>query len=99
MTALTDTGVPVRRVLLLGGGARSAAVRAIAPTILGAPVVTPPAAEYVAIGAARQAAWALAGTGEPPVWDTAGGGPVAEPAVVPEVHERYASVRRAAHGV
>ncbi|KOX12447.1 xylulokinase [Nocardiopsis sp. NRRL B-16309] len=99
MTALTDTGVPVRRVLLLGGGARSAAVRAIAPTILDAPVVAPPAAEYVAIGAARQAAWALAGSAEPPVWDTAEAGPAAEPAVVAEVHERYASVRRAAHGV
>ncbi|RKS09638.1 xylulokinase [Nocardiopsis sp. Huas11] len=99
MTALTDTGVPVRRVLLLGGGARSAAVRAIAPTVLGAPVVAPPAAEYVAVGAARQAAWALAGTAEPPAWDTAEAGPAAEPALVPEVRERYARARHAAHGV
>ncbi|WP_304454391.1 xylulokinase [Nocardiopsis sp. YSL2] len=99
VTALTDTGVPVRRVLLLGGGARSAAVRAIAPTVLGAPVVAPPAAEYVAIGAARQAAWALAGSEEPPPWDTAEAGPAAEPAVVPGVRERYASVRREVHGV
>ncbi|MEV2275263.1 xylulokinase [Nocardiopsis sp. NPDC049922] len=99
LTALTDTGVPVRRVLLLGGGARSAAVRAIAPTILGAPVVVPRAAEYVAVGAARQAAWALTEGDRPPEWDTAEAGPEVEPALVPRVRERYTAVRRAVHGM
>ena len=53
-------GVPVQRALLIGGGAQSAAVREIAPQILGVPVEVPAPAEYVAIGAARQAAAALA---------------------------------------
>jgi xylulokinase len=53
-------------VLLIGGGARSEALRRIAPAVLGRPVAVPPAGEYVADGAARQAAWALAGSDEPP---------------------------------
>lgn len=101
LAALTESGVPVERVLLVGGGARSAAVRAVAPIVLGAPTVVPPAAEYVAIGAARQAAWTLAGTTEPPAWTL--GAPEAESApatgVGAGVRERYAEYRRAAHGV
>ncbi len=61
-------GASRQRVLLIGGGARSAAVRRIAPTIFGVPVLVPAPEEYVALGAARQAAWALAGTPEPPDW-------------------------------
>jgi xylulokinase len=61
-------GASRQRVLLIGGGARSAAARRIAPTIFGAPVLVPAPEEYVALGAARQAAWALAGTPEPPAW-------------------------------
>jgi xylulokinase len=64
--ALTQAGMEVRRVLLIGGGAKSAAVQAIAPEVFGVPVEVPAAAEYVALGAARQAAWAL--TGQPPDW-------------------------------
>jgi xylulokinase len=66
--ALTAAGVPVRRVLLIGGAARSAAARAVAPDILGLPVTIPAPAEYVALGAARQAAWASSGSGQPPAW-------------------------------
>jgi len=61
-------GASRQRVLLIGGGARSAAARRIAPTVFGAPVLVPAPEEYVALGAARQAAWALAGTPEPPAW-------------------------------
>jgi xylulokinase len=68
LDALRAQGILVRRVLLIGGGSRSAAVRAVAPLVLGAPVLAPAPAEYVARGAARQAAWALAGTAEPPSW-------------------------------
>jgi xylulokinase len=64
--ALRAVGMEVGRVKLIGGGARSQAVRAIAPEIFGVPVDVPEAAEYVALGAARQAAWAL--TGELPTW-------------------------------
>ena len=54
--------------MLTGGAAKSAAVRQIAPAIFGLPVAVPEAAEYVALGAARQAAWALSGAAEPPAW-------------------------------
>jgi xylulokinase len=69
--ALRAVGVPVDRVLLIGGAARSAAVAAVAPVVFGCPVAVPPPAEYVALGAARQAAWALSGAATPPVWPSA----------------------------
>lgn len=59
----------ISRVLLIGGGARSAAACAVAPSVLGRPVDVLPDGEYVALGAARQAAWALDGSAEPPRWD------------------------------
>lgn len=60
------TGMPIERVMLTGGGARSKAIQTLAPAILGYPVELPPEGEHVAWGAARQAAWAA--TGELPVW-------------------------------
>jgi xylulokinase len=65
---IAAVGVQPRRVLLIGGGARSEAARRLAPGIFGVPVLVPEPDEYVALGAARQAAWALAGTPEPPQW-------------------------------
>ncbi|MEU2974324.1 xylulokinase, partial [Nocardiopsis alba] len=50
LVALTAQGVRAERVLLVGGGARSAAVRAIAPLVLGMPVATPPAEAQNALG-------------------------------------------------
>jgi xylulokinase len=67
-------------------------VRVLAPGIFGAPVLVPEPAEYVARGAARQAAWALAGTPEPPRW------PHRRPAVEyagpaqPDIRARHASL-------
>jgi xylulokinase len=69
LAALRAFGVDVQRVLLIGGAARSRAVRAAAPLVFGAPIVVPEPGEYVALGAARQAAWALAGGDQPPRWD------------------------------
>jgi xylulokinase len=63
---LRGIGVTADRVLLIGGGARSAALQALLPDTLGAPVVVPEPREYVALGAARQAAWAA--TGRLPRW-------------------------------
>ena len=60
------TGAAPRRIVLIGGGAKSAAIRALAPAIFGVPVTVPEPAEYVALGAAPQAAWALSGTGSGP---------------------------------
>ena len=61
------------------------------------PVAVPEPGEYVADGAARQAAWAL--TGELPAWDATscpGVSParVVEVAPTPEVLQRYAQVQR-----
>ena len=63
---ISGQGVDVGRVIMVGGGARSEAVRRIAPAILGVPVHVPTPAEYVALGAARQAAWTLSESDEPP---------------------------------
>ena len=71
--ALAAQGLQIRRVLLIGGAARSEAVQRVAPELFGVPVVVPAAAEYVALGAARQAAWATAddGGGALPSWPRA----------------------------
>ena len=61
-------GVEVGRVIMVGGGARSEAIRRIAPAILGMPVHVPTPAEYVALGAARQAAWTLSQDDAAPTW-------------------------------
>jgi xylulokinase len=81
-----------RRLLMVGGATRSAALRALAPAVLGAPVTLPPPSEYVALGAARQAAWALAGTAEPPQWP-APETTVLEADPTPHVREAYAALR------
>ncbi len=62
------SGEAPSRLLLIGGAARSPAVLALAPMVFGVPVVLPEPGEYVAVGAARQAAWALTGDAVPPQW-------------------------------
>jgi xylulokinase len=89
---LAAQGVTGQRVLLTGGGARSAAVCRIAPGLFGREVVVPQPAEYVALGAARQAAWALAGSADPPGWpDPAATSYSGDPQ--PGVRQRYAELR------
>ncbi|SOJ52974.1 Xylulose kinase [Mycobacterium simulans] len=95
---LATHGVAARRILLVGGGVRSRAVREIAPVVFGMPVLAPIPGEYVALGAARQAAWALRGSPEPPTWEP----PPADVFTAnpePAVLERYASVRDLTEGV
>ncbi len=82
---IEDHHIAVDRVVLTGGGARSAAVAAIAPALFGGEVTVAGDAEYVALGAARQAAWAL--TGELPTWPSATTVISADP--TPQVLERY----------
>ena len=78
--------------MLVGGGARSEAVRRIAPALFGLPVLVPPPGEYVADGAAAQAAWVLSGGDAPPPWPLTGARTYeADP--TPAVRERYAQVR------
>lgn len=69
LAALEAHGVTARRILLIGGAAQSDAVQKIAAQVFAAPVHVPDQGEYVAIGAARQAAWAL--TGSAPLWSIA----------------------------
>ncbi|WP_349357083.1 xylulokinase [Cryobacterium sp. PH31-L1] len=66
LDSLRSQGVPVRQVILIGGGSQSPAVQKIAADVFGVPVLLPKPGEYVALGAARQAAWAL--DGEFPEW-------------------------------
>jgi xylulokinase len=68
LDALRAQGVVPRRVLLTGGGARSVAVQEIAGLFFDVPVEVPEPAEYVAVGAARQAAWAVSGGDWLPDW-------------------------------
>lgn len=92
LDALVDAGVPVNRVFLVGGGARSDAVARIAPAVFGRPVLRPTPGEYVADGAARQAAWVLDGSDAPPVWEAADTESF-DASPTPSVRERYAQAR------
>jgi xylulokinase len=85
-------GPTSRRVLLIGGGAKSPAVRQLAPGIFFSPVLVPEPEEYVAIGAARQAAWALAGTPEPPAWPSRPTATYTGPPQ-PEIRARHTALR------
>ena len=86
------TGTAAAGITLIGGAARSEAVQQLAPAIFGREVTLAPPAEYVALGAARQAAWALAGTEEPPAWELTGSRTVGGEAT-PEVLEAYRALK------
>ncbi|MBT2552206.1 xylulokinase [Arthrobacter sp. ISL-5] len=61
LAALEAQGVVAARIILVGGGAQSRAVQQVAAAVFGLPVVVPEPGEYVADGAARQAAGILGG--------------------------------------
>ena len=88
--SLVALGVGVNRILLIGGAAKNPAVPVIASALFGREVLVPPAGEYVADGAAKQAAWALLGT--MPSWDL---GEVTHhnSAPTPEVMEKYKKLK------
>ena len=100
--ALVSQGLEPGRVLLIGGAARSAAVQQVAPDLFGVPVVVPAPAEYVALGAARQAVRALAGDshGGSTVARSAADDVVCEPTHVDrgaEVRAAYRTLRERMH--
>lgn len=95
--AVDALGVQPRRVLMIGGAARNPAIQQLAPAILGADVLVPEPGEYVALGAARQAAWALAGTPHPPHWPAADA-TLFRAAPLPAVRRQYAVLREATSG-
>ena len=92
LDAVRALGTPVERVVMVGGAARSRAVREIASAVLGLPVTVPQPGEYVARGAARQAAWVLSGADQPPEWPLADAVQT-EVEATPAVRQRYAEVR------
>ncbi|MFD4725544.1 FGGY-family carbohydrate kinase [Streptomyces seoulensis] len=106
LDVLRGRGVAVRRIFLLGQAAELPAVQAMAPSLFGVQVVVPQPADYAAIGAARQAAWALGaarGTLDPrtpPAWHGAAA-QVLEPgddlAVGQAVRQQYVAVREQTH--
>ncbi|WP_029137190.1 xylulokinase [Nakamurella lactea] len=105
LDALTATGFRARRLLVIGGASASRAVRASLAELFGLPVALPDPAEYVALGAARQAAWVLAG-GRPdalPDWPVAATA-LPDPSAADlergqAVRARYAAIRLATYGV
>jgi len=103
LDALRGQGVTVRQVILIGGGSQSTAVQKIAADVFGVPVVLPAPGEYVALGAARQAAWALDGGADFPDWPRGGTSREFEPANdrswAEAVRTHYAEQRRALYGV
>ncbi|MFW0796900.1 FGGY family carbohydrate kinase [Gordonia sp. CPCC 205515] len=86
MELIEREGGEVDRVLMVGGGTRSPAVISLAPRLFGRTVLVPQPGEYVALGAARQAAHVL--TGELPRWPIATESHPAEQ-TTPEVYARY----------
>ncbi|GAB3270293.1 xylulokinase [Arthrobacter pigmenti] len=97
---LAAHGVPVTKVLLIGGGAKSQALQQAAASVLRVPVEVPVSGEYVALGAARQAAWAA--TGELPQWERriqASFEPGPNSSWADEVRDRYVDARRQVYGV
>ncbi|NBM18918.1 FGGY family carbohydrate kinase [Streptomyces sp. GC420] len=108
LDVLRRRGVEVRRVFLLGPAADLPAVQASAPGLFGAQVVVPQPADYAALGAARQAAWALGVTqgmlspAAPPTWQGAAcqvfePGDGEELAVGQAVRQQYIAVREQTH--
>ncbi|WP_069811556.1 FGGY family carbohydrate kinase [Streptomyces sp. TP-A0874] len=106
LDVLRGRGVVVNRVFLLGAAAELPAVQSMAPMLLGARLVVPEPADYTALGAARQAAWALGvhqGTlsdRQPPAWREAAVQtfePGGDLAVGQAVRQQYTTVREQAH--
>ena len=62
LDAVERLGVSASRLLIVGGAAQNQAVAEIAAQVFPVPVEVPRPGEYVALGAAVQAAWALTGT-------------------------------------
>ena len=92
LDAMVALGVEPKRIFLIGGGAKSPATRQIAPSVFGHEVVLPPDGEWVAIGAARQAAWVLSGDSLPPQWAIEGSATITGD-YAPIIREQYAEVR------
>ena len=97
VTSLEKLGVEVRRILIVGGAAKNPAIGKIASALFGREVIIPPPGEYVAIGAAKLAAWALLGSDRPPQWNLGEVTSIKE-AATPEVLIKYRKLRDQTEG-
>lgn len=90
LDAVRSHGVTAQRILMTGGAAQNLAVQRIAAQVFDVPVEVPRPGEYVANGAATQAAWALSGSR--PTWtlETAA---TPDPDLRTTIREQYAARR------
>jgi xylulokinase len=95
--ALEKLGVSINRVLLIGGAAKNPAIASIASSLFGREVLVPQPGEYVADGAARQAAWALSSSATPPLWNL-GAVTSTNDVHTPDVVARYRGLRDKTQG-
>jgi xylulokinase len=86
--AVVSLGAPAERLLIIGGAAQNPAVQNIAAQVFDLPVSIPTPGEYVADGAAVQAAWVL--TGSRPTWQVETAATPA-PNFHPVIREQYAA--------
>lgn len=91
MEAITAQGVRVDSLMMVGGAGRNEAVQAIAPAIFGMDICLPEPAEYVAIGAAKQAASVL--SGEQVLWGAVPARVLSAPADL-ETRAKYQEVKQ-----
>ena len=87
--AVERLGVSYSRILLIGGAAKNSAVQQISADLFGRTIHIPAIGEYVADGAAKQAAWALSGKENPPNWSLGEGQEVNYRNSDPEIVEGY----------
>ena len=97
VASLEKLGVEVKRILIVGGAAKNPAIGKIASALFGREVLIPPPGEYVAIGAAKLAAWALLGTDRPPQWNLGEVTSIKE-VPTPEVLVKYRKLRDQTEG-
>ncbi|TNU74063.1 xylulokinase [Miniimonas arenae] len=96
LDAVRALGLEVASLRLVGGAAKSPALREVAPSVLGQDILLPAPGEYVADGAARQAAWVLDAQEDPtadlPAWTALAhtATEVASAPSAPVVREQYA---------
>jgi xylulokinase len=95
LDALQSSGVTPTRLLLIGGAAAETAVSEVAAQVFDVAITVPEKGEYVANGAARQAAWTM--LGQPVAWPLAvASRPPRDPQ--PRIRQQYARHRVAATG-
>lgn len=95
LDAILDQGVTAQRLLLIGGAAQNPAVQLAGGQIFPVPVEVPAPGEYVAVGAAVQAAWLISGAR--PSWERPGVSRAA-PDHRPAIREQYKAVAGAMYG-